>query len=196
MLQDLFNYLYHQTPTGGIPLRGTGIVVGLLLIVSHLAAWLGGDKVKSWLVKFPREYFPGLVMLTVALAWAMLCLNHMDMGEFFFLRPKLLIAAPIAYVLMLVYVPEFLSVRALGCLMLLAAGPVLEAAFLQPQMSRLLLPALAYVWIIAGMYFVGMPFLLRDAIKWVLAHDLRWKAATLGGVAYGTLLVTVALLWW
>jgi hypothetical protein len=196
MLQSLFNYLYHQTPTGGIPLRETGIVVGLLLILSHLFAWIRGEQVKAWLVKYPRDYFPGLVLLTVALAWAMLCLNYMDMGEFFVWRKTLLLVVPAAYVLVLIYVREFLSVRALGCLMLLAAGPVLEAAFQQPPLSRLLLPILAYVWIIAGMYFVGTPYVMRDAVAWVTKSEGRWKLATLSGIAYGTLVLTAALLWW
>ena len=75
---------------------------------------------------------------------------------------------------------EFLAVRALGCLLLLVAGVVLQAAFQQPPVSRLLLPALAYAWIIAGLYFVGMPFLMRDAVNWVTASAIRWKMAVVG----------------
>lgn len=32
MFQDLYDYLYHQADQGGIPLKGTGIVLGLLLV--------------------------------------------------------------------------------------------------------------------------------------------------------------------
>jgi hypothetical protein len=77
--------------------------------------------------------------------------------------------------------------------MLLAAGPVLAAAFLQPQTSRLLLPILAYAWIFAGMFFVGMPFLLRDAITWVTATDARWRLAVWSGIVYGVALLLAAL---
>ena len=38
MFADLYDYLYHQSPTGGIPLKGTGIVVALALIVAVAAA--------------------------------------------------------------------------------------------------------------------------------------------------------------
>jgi hypothetical protein len=196
MLQSLYNYLYHQSPTGGIPLKETGLVIGGLLLFTHLFAWLRPEQVRAYLPKFPRDYFPGAVLLTVALIWSMVCLYCMDMGEFFKLRDKLLFALPVCYVLVLYYVREFLSVRALGCVLLLVAGPVLQAAFLQPQLSRLLLPALAYVWIIAGMFMVGTPYMMRDWISWLLKSELRWKLATLGGIAYGALLITVALVDW
>lgn len=193
---ELHDWLYHYNETGGIPLKGTGIVVGLALIASHLVAWLKSEEVKKQLVAFPRNYKWGMVLLTVGFIWAMMCMNFMDMGEFHTLRSKFLIVIPAAYVLVLLYVKEFLAVRALGGLMLLVAGIVLQAAFQQPPLSRLLLPALAYVWIIAGLYFVGMPYLMRDIVNWVTASDLRWRAANLGGIAYGALVLAAALLWW
>lgn len=193
---ELHDWLYHYEETGGIPLKGTGIVVGLALIVTHLVAWLKAEEVKKFLIAFPRNYFWGVVLLTIGLGWGMMCMNYMDMGEFHTLRGKFLTVIPIAYVLVLIYVKEFLSVRALGALMLLVAGIVLQAAFQQPPLSRLLLPVLAYAWIIAGLYFVGMPYLMRDLVAWVTANDLRWKAASLGGIAYGAVILMAALLWW
>jgi hypothetical protein len=88
------------------------------------------------------------------------------------------------------------AVRALGCLMLLASSPLLYAAFMQPQTSRLLLPILAYAWIIAGMYFIGMPFLFRDTVNWLTAKPARWNAAVFSGIGYGTALLVAALLWY
>ena len=97
---------------------------------------------------------------------------------------------------MLIFVREFLAVRALGALMLLVSGPVLTAAFLQPPASRLLIPILAYVWIIAGMFFVGMPFLMRDWVNWITNTMARWKLAVISGIAYGAIMLVVALVDW
>lgn len=196
MLEDLFNYLYHQTDAGGIPLKGTGIVVGLALLIGHIVAIVQKEKVQDFLKAFPRSYKWGVILLSIDLVWGMMCLSNMDMGEFHNLRKWFLIIVPISFVLVLVYVQEFLAVRALGSLLLLVGGIVLEAAFLQPQFSRLLLPSIAYVWIIAGMYFVGMPFLMRDWVNWVTASDARWKLATFGGVAYGAAVLVAAVLWY
>lgn len=196
MFRDLFEYLYHQTETGGIPLKGTGIVVGLALIAGHLWAWLCKDAAQEFLRQFPRNYKWGVALLTVDFLWGMMILRYMDMGEFFFLRQWFLILVPIGFIAVMTFVKEFLAVRSLGALLLLVSGPVLTAAFLQPQTSRLLLPVIAYVWIIAGMYFVGMPFLLRDAVGWVTASSARWNFAAIGGTAYGVLVLAIALIAW
>jgi hypothetical protein len=82
------------------------------------------------------------------------------------------------------YVEEFLAVRAVGMLALLAAEPLLEAAFMRHETSRLLLVLLAYVWIINGLFWVGMPWVMRDQIAWVTAKMRRYRAAALAaGIA-------------
>ena len=48
-------------------------------------------------------------------------------------RRPLLIVLPIGFFLVLRFVDEFLAVRALGILCLLAAEPLLDAAFLRPK---------------------------------------------------------------
>lgn len=196
MFQDLYDYLYHQNEQGGIPLKGTGIVLGLFLLALHLVAFLKTESVQSFLKQFPRNYKWGVILLSIDFAWAMLLMSYMDMGEFYTLRSKFLLVLPISFVLVLFFVKEFLAVRALGALMLLVSGPVLTAAFLQPPASRILVPILAYAWIIAGMFFVGMPFVMRDWVNWVTNTAGRWKLAALGGVAYGILMLVVAVVAW
>ncbi|MBL9113671.1 MAG: hypothetical protein JNJ83_01595 [Verrucomicrobiaceae bacterium] len=196
MLHELHDWVYHYEPAGGIPLKGTGIVVGILLVISHLWAYLNREKTQAFLRAFPRNYFWGVILLTAALAWSMVCMSYMDMGEFHTLRDNFLYLIPVAYVLVLVFVKEFLAVRALGCVLLYVGGIVLQAAFMQPPVSRLLLPIVAYAWIIAGLYFVGMPYLMRDGVNWITATTSRWNLAAVGGVAYGVITLVAALLWW
>lgn len=197
MFEDLHNYLYHLNPTGGVPLKATGILVGLALLIGHVIALVKKEQVQAFLKAFPRNYKWGVILLSIDFVWGMMCMNFMDMGEFYHLRKWFLMLIPVSFVLVLIYVKEFLAVRALGALMLLVSGVVLTAAFLQPQLSRLLLPVLAYgAWIIPGMYFVGMPFLMRDAVGWVTAKEERWKLASISGVAYGAVLLVAAVLWY
>jgi hypothetical protein len=196
MFADLYDYLYHQNPTGGIPLKGTGIVVALGLILSHVWALKNSAATQAFLKSFPRAFHWGVILLTIDVIWSVFALSNMDMGEFFNMRRTFIMITIGGYVAVLVYVKEFLAVRALGALMLLVAGPVLTAAFLQPQTSRLLLPILAYVWIIVGMYFIGMPFLMRDWINWLLAKPQRWNLAVYSGIGYGAVLLVTALLFY
>jgi hypothetical protein len=193
MFKELHDYLYHLAPTGGLPMQPVGILLGLALLAVHLWAWRNADRAKAFLRSFPRHYGWGVALLSLDFIWSMVVLAYMDMGEFFFLRKWFLTLVPIGFVLVLVYVKEFLAVRALGSLMLLVAGPVLASAFLQPPMTRLLLPILAYAWIISGMFFVGMPFLMRDWTTWLLAREGRWRLAVWSGIAYGAALLLLAI---
>ncbi len=196
MFADLYDYLYHQAPTGGIPLKGTGIVVALALILAHGWALKNTAKTQAFLKAFPRTFKWGAILLTIDFIWSAFALANMDMGEFFHLRRTFIMIVAGGYAAVLIYVKEFLAVRALGSLMLLVAGPVLTAAFLQPQTSRLLLPILAYGWIIVGMFFIGMPFLMRDWVNWVIDKPQRWKLATYSSIAYGGLLLAASILFY
>lgn len=196
MFRDLYDYLYHLAPTGGIPLKGTGIVVALALILSHGWALKNTAKTQAFLKAFPRTYSWGVILLTIDFLWSEFALVNMDMGEFFNMRDKFMMIVAGGYVAVLIYVKEFLAVRALGALLLLVAGPVLTAAFLQPPLSRLLLPILAYVWIIVGMFFIGMPFLMRDWVNALISKPQRWNLAVYGGIAYGIVLLACAILFY
>ena len=71
-------------------------------------------------------------------------------------------------------------------LALLAAEPLLEAAFMRHETSRLLLVVLAYVWIINGLFWVGMPWIMRDQIAWLTAKMRRYQTAAWAGVLYSS----------
>ena len=170
-------------------------LVGFFLILSHALALWKPQTLKGWLRAFPRSPKAGLVLVTAAAAWFFILVQVMDLGEFSNWRRTVLLGTPIAWYLTWKYVDEFLAVRALGMLVLLAAEPLLEAAFLRPEISRLFLVALVFVWIVFAMFWVGMPYTLRDQIGWVTGNEKRWRAAALGGVIYGALLITLPMIY-
>jgi hypothetical protein len=116
----------------------------------------------------------------------------MEMGEFSAFRRPLLFALPIGFFLVLRFVDEFLAVRAFGILCLLAAEPLLDAAFLRPEASRLLVTVFAYVMIVAGLSWVTMPYLLRDQIEWSTKSDARWRMLSGLGFAFGAAVLVCA----
>ena len=165
------------------------LAVGLLLIAAHAFALLRPKATRDFLKALPRSRGVGTVLLVIVTVWAGLLVKNIDLGEFSNLRPKLLMVIPVAAVLSWMYVEEFLAARCLGMLVLLAAEPVLEAAFLRPETSRLFLVTLAYVWVSFALFWVGMPYTLRDQIAWVSKSDGRWKVAALAGIGYGAILL-------
>lgn len=191
LAHSIYDWLYRD-----LSLRTAGLIVGLLLIASHAYALFNYQTLRSLLRDAPRNKTLGTAILAVALVWALILVSSMDMGEFWRVRRIALILLPVVFGLMIAYVDEFLTARALGILMLLAACPVIDAAFLESPRTRLLLPLLAYGWIILGMFWVGLPYLFREYTNWITATEGRWKKLALSGIAYGTLLVGCALAFW
>lgn len=187
----IYQWLYR-----GLSLQAVGLALGVLLIAGHLLALWRQDKILPWLSTVPRSMNIGTFFLTVSFLWALVVATSMDLGEFHQARWLAQFALPLFYVGTLFIANDYLGARALGCFLLLAACPVLDAAFLKPPVSRLLLSALAYGWIVAGLFWVGMPFTLRDQISWLQAKPSRYRLVCLGGLVYGVLVLAAALLYY
>ncbi len=175
-----------------LTLHTAGIVAGTLLVLISLPGFIKPSMAQTWLKGLPRSRVAGIALLTIVLIWSFWLLATMEMGEFSSFRRPLLIVLPIGYLLVIRFVEEFLAARALGILCLLAGEPLLEAAFFRYETSRLFLTVLAYLMIIAGLFWVTMPYLLRDQINWSTQTNTRWH--TIHGIAalYGITILACA----
>lgn len=179
-----------------LSLQFTGVVTGLLLTFYHSVALLRERQAIFWAKAFPRSRASATVLLAIAAIWSFLLVRKMDLGEFSHYRTLMLFGIAIGAVLSWFYVEEFLAVRALGILLLLAAEPLLESAFLRNEATRLLLVILAYVWAISGLFLVSMPYLLRDFINWAAAKPVRWRIGCLVGLGWGLAILACAIFVW
>jgi len=176
-----------------LSLQAGGLIAGTFLLLIGLPGLLRPRLFQDFAKRLPRSLLAGVVLLTVDLVWSFWLLATMEMGEFQAFRRPLLIGLPIGYVLVLRFVEEFLSVRALGILCLLAAEPLLDSAFFRYEPSRLFVTVLAYLLVIAGLFWVTMPYLLRDQINWSARSDGRWRFLHGVAVAYGVIMITLAI---
>ena len=179
-----------------LSLKTVGVIIGLIWIAAHALAMLRPLQARAWAQTFPRSRTAGLVLLTIDFLWTYVLVYQMDWGEFYYLQTPVMFALPVFFYLVIRYVDDFLAVRALGILGLLAAGPVLDAAFLRPPMSRLLVVALVYAWILLGFVWVSMPHVLRDQIDWLNRSTARWQAAAVAGIVYGAAVLLCAVAWY
>ena len=174
-------------------LQSVAIVSGIILLLIGLTGLILPNAAQTRAERLPRSFVAGVVLLTIDLAWSLWLIGTMEMGEFQAFRRPLLIALPIGYFLVLRFVDEFLSVRALGILCLLAAEPLLDAAFLRDDNARLVITTFAYLLIVAGILWVTMPYLLRDQINWGARSLLRWRFIHGLVVLYGALAIALAV---
>lgn len=193
-------------PYEHIPLFTVGILLGLWLVGSHALMIAKPALVQGWLKKFPRNPLAGQVILAIAMAWFWLLVApdgmgklsalQMDLGEFNNIKPILRVLVPAALVAVCISVRDFLAVRALGVLGLMIAAPLLESAFLKDPGSRLLIPIFAYALLTKSLFWVGIPYLFRDAVTWATASSGRWKLVSFAGLAYGIATLACAFAFW
>ena len=190
-----------------LPLFGTGLFLGIALVALHVLLLVKSDSAQRFLQKFPRNQQLGQVLVGIGLIWFLFIIQPpnlgarsfiaMDLGDQFnnmksFLGPLVIISI----VLVAVSIKEFLAVRGLGLLGLMVAAPLLDAAFLKEPVSRLLIPIYCYALIISSLFWVGMPYLFRDAVTWATANQTRWKALCVAGAGYGLAIIICALAFW
>lgn len=195
-----------QHPYEQLSLFTVGLVLAFWLIGSHGLMLWKPVAVKGYLKKFPRDPMAGQILMGIGLfwfwllvapgGWGILSSLQMDLGEFNGAKPILRILVPVVLFLVVTGVRDFLAVRALGVVGLMAASPLLEAAFLKDPSSRLLVPVYAYAMLTASMFFVGMPYLFRDAVTWATADAKRWNLLALAGLGYGVAVLVCALAFW
>ncbi|MEY5025146.1 MAG: hypothetical protein RLZZ244_674 [Verrucomicrobiota bacterium] len=174
-----------------LSLENALVLVGVLLVAGHVVAWSAEAWVKQNLKAFPRSGNAGNFLYTTAAAWFVWLVSNSDLGEFSSMRNNFLAMSAVGYVTGIVFMREFLAVRALGILALLAGEPLLEAAWMRPEGGKLFLVTLVYAWIVGGLFCVGMPYLLRDAMEWISGTAARWRAACVAGIVYGGVLLAV-----
>lgn len=189
-----------------ITLFAAGLVLGLFLVGVHVLMLMQPQLAKVFLKKFPRNDLIGQILIGLGMGWFWLLVApdglgklsalQMDFGEFNAIKPALRLLIPFIAIAVCVSIRDFLAVRALGLLGLMAAAPLLEAAFLEDPVTRLLIPIYAYLLLSISLFWVGMPFLFRDAVTWVTMKDSRWKALTYAGLGYGVLVLVCTLIFW
>lgn len=183
-----------------------GLILAIWLIGLHAIMLAKPAMMQEFLKKFPRDPMMGQILLGIGLAWFWLLIAPdnlgklsalaMDLGEFNGAKGILRILVPITLILVAISVRDFLAVRALGVVGLMVASPLLESAFLKDPSSRLLVPIFAYALLTASLFWVGMPYLFRDAVTWLTADQKRWTACSLAGLCYGFATLVCALAFW
>lgn len=163
------------------------LLLGLAITIKHLIALLAPESLKTFAQRFPRSRFWGNILFGIALIWAFFLALTTDLGEFTSLRHSILGGIVIGGGLFGWLVSDFLSIRSLGFIALLVARPLLELTFLQSGALPFLLSVLAYLWVIIGLFCIGMPYLLRNFITFITAPENMqlWRGLAWIGFLYG-----------
>jgi hypothetical protein len=193
-------------PYQEILLSTAGLVLGLFLVVLYGLMILKPERSKEIAIKLPRNSQVGTYLIGFGMVWFWLLVAppgkgifsslSMDLGEFNKAKKFLMIGVPLFCIGLILYVREFLFVRALGLCLLMAAAPLLYASDLEMAPLQWVMPLFCYLMIIKGLYFVGMPYLFRDGVSWATASPARWRGISFGGLIVGLVFVALSLTLW
>jgi hypothetical protein len=178
--------LFYQALSEGKPMSAAAIIawiLGTFAIGAGLLTVGAPALVRRGMEKYPRSTWPGRILLAVDMVWAAYAVTQMHLGGFDPWKVHLYWIAPVCIFLGCRYLDELLSVRALGGLLLLAAGPMLIAFRFHPSAWRYVIIVLAYLWIGVGLLFLLEPWWFRR-----IAERVTSTAALRAGGAFKALL--------
>lgn len=186
LCDTIYKWLYKDSS-----LSTAALITGLVILIAHVFALVKAPVAMEKLRTLPRSQNAGTVILTVDFIWAFVVATSIELGDFERLRWLAQFSVPVIYVAMLFWVNDYLGARSIGIFLLLAACPVLDAAWLKTD-SRWVLNLLCYVYLTLGLFWIGMPYTLRDQITWATRTAGRFKGLALAGAGYGLLLLILA----
>ena len=147
----------------------------------------------SWLVAFPRSRWPGWILAGVDVAWFAFYVMDAGLPWVNANQWAVVFGALVLFAAIVVLVDDLLSVRALGALLLLAAQPMLDAAFVYESAWVLILTTFAYVMVVVGCVLVWSPYLFRKAFAEHLTRPLVTGFVAACGAGLGLCMLILAL---
>lgn len=167
----------------------TGIV--LIAFGAHFL-WHGVRSAPS-VQAFPRSRIAAYILLGTAAAWFLYKVTQLGPADFGQYKNWLFALFLVVAMGSFYYVPDFLAVRGLAALILLSAGILLDAAYMEEPTARLFLVSFVYVAIVTALILGANPYKMRDFLEWLYKKESRPRV--FGGLfaAYGLLLLGVAL---
>ena len=173
------------------PLPVVAMVLGTFLMATRLPGVIAPAKFREAAVKFPRSVWAGRILMAIVAIWSGYRLFGAAVDEWAWARPVATFGIPVAYVLIIFFGNQFLSVRALAALMLLVANVAVRAADQHESPWRLVVTVVAYIWVVAAIWMAAAPNQFRDVLTWFMADDRRCRTVCGAGLVVGAILVAL-----
>lgn len=168
------------------------IIIAAILLIKGTILVINPAFGKQWHATFFRNPKIALLYFGSASVWVLWNIAHLGPADFGEYKVLLLILFAAAAYGSIKYVPDFLSVRGWAILILLFSKLFLDAAYLQPQPSRLFLVSFIYLMITAALYFGAVPYQLKNLSDWFYQKSIRARSLALAFMVYGSILAIAA----
>lgn len=164
------------------------LLFGLFLaLLGGVLLW-NNPAVGSTARDLPRSKRAAWLFFGAGAAWFIWRVSRLNESDLIFAttpQPVMFGFAVLA-VLAFIYAPDFLAVRGLCVLVLMAAEPLLYAAYMEYQYpQRLLMVTGVYLALALALYLAAAPYRLRDFFAWLFRMPARPRLLGAVLLAYG-----------
>lgn len=176
-----------------IRLSTLSVILGLIVAVPSACALLKPKAAVEAARKFARHTGWGWALMLTATAWFIYNVSQESVQDFANMKKIFYLLFGAVGIGSCIFVRDFLSVRGLAVIFLLAAKLMTDAARWEDTDWRLVISLWAYVLAVAGMWFTISPWRLRDIIDWATANEQRLRMVSAGRLAFGLFVVVLGL---
>lgn len=174
-------------------LSSLAIGLGVLYVLCNIYGVLKPKPFGEAARKFPRYTPAGYPLMLLATAWFVYNVYREPIADFAAMKPYLCGFFAAVGVGACIFVKDFLPVRGLAVLLLLAAKLMVDTARWADTSWRLVITTWAYIWILAGMWLTVSPWRLRDLANWMTVSENRIRMITGARVAFGVFVLLLGL---
>jgi hypothetical protein len=161
------------------------ICLGLFCAALNLIGLFSPARFAAAARKFPRSVPVGFVLTLAGTAWFVWNLSRESLADFESFKPALFTLFIGVGLGTCFFVQDFLAVRGLSVLLLLLGKLMVDTERWAASEWRLVIAALAYLMVLAGMWFTVSPWRLRDLLNWDTATQARVRATCALRLAFG-----------
>ena len=149
------------------------IILAALFLALGIAFAFEGFK--KYAFAFLRSKSAAYVLVGIAGAWFLWILYNLTEADFGQYKYILMAVFGGAGILSFKYLPDFLSVRGLSVLMLLALREFVDSAYMLDEPCKAVFVSYCYALVVVFIYFGCLPYRLRDFFEFLYAKPIRVK---------------------
>lgn len=129
------------------------------------------------------------VTLGIGGGWFLWNVLHLSMADFGEYRNVLFVIFGTVLLMSFIWLRELLSIRGLAVLCLMASDAVLWAVYTEQIFGKIIFVSFIYIVILLSMIVGSMPYLLRDAVNYLIKHSAIRYFVSFVIFATGTLFI-------
>lgn len=169
------------------------ILIGLGMAVPQTYGLAKPSAFAAAARKFPRHIPTGVFLMLLGTVWFVWNVKIEPIADFEAIKKYMMVGFAAIGVGACIFVQDFLAVRGLAVVLLLLAKLMVDTG--RPHIGETpwiyLFQALAYVFVLAGIWLTIAPWRLRDLLNWATASEKRVKTGSAIRLAFALLLVVL-----